>query len=167
MLPHKHEGKTIIVEINEPSAYEYLTNKLPLIEALFKRYRPNGTLSDIDPEDTSLAEFDYYAANALFISSMSIIPPNSNKEYRYTKWEQIENIIRIMLDATNSASLLAIIRESRERHVSPVSFRVEDITCNACGKHIDYVPINDIGTSLLFQVSRRLSNTQINLIEMD
>jgi hypothetical protein len=167
MLPHKHEGKTIIVEINEPSAYEYLTNKLPLIESLFKRYRPDGTLSDIDPEDTSLAEFDYYAANALFISSMSIIPPNSNKEYRYTKWEQIENIIRIMLDATNSASLLAIIRESRERHVSPVSFRVEDITCNACGKHIDYVPINDIGTSLLFQVSRRLSNTQINLIEMD
>ena len=167
MLPHKHEGKTIIVEINQPSAYEYLTNKLPLIETLFKRYRPNGTLADIDPEDTSLAEFDYYASNALFVSSMSIIQPNSNKEYRYTKWEQIENIIRIMLDATNSASLLAIIRESRERHVSPVSFRVEDITCNACGKHIDYVPINDIGTSLLFQVSRRLSNTQINLIEMD
>ena len=42
-----------------------------------------------------------------------------------------------------------------------------EVTCDSCKQHIEYIPINDIGSTLLFQVSQRLSNTQINLIEMD
>ncbi len=163
-LPHTG----IIVEINEPSAYEYVTQKLPLINDLFKRYRPDDNMSEIDPKDVSMAEFDYLAANALFVSAMTIVRNENGKpkEYRFTNWEQIEEIITKALDAEDSGILLKIIEKTRE-NVSPISFRVEDINCSACGRHVDYIPISDIGTSLLFQVSRRLSNTQINLIEMD
>jgi hypothetical protein len=166
---YKLPNTGIIVEINEPSAYEYVTQKLPLIDTLFKRYRPDDSMTKLDPQDVSMAEFDYLAANALFVSAMTIVRQGKDgkpKEYRFTNWNQIEEIITKALDAEDSGILLKIIEKTRE-NVSPVSFRVEDITCKSCGRHIDFVPINDIGTSLLFQVSRRLSNTQINLIEMD
>lgn len=163
-LPHTG----IIVEINEPSAYEFVTQKLPLINDLYKRYRPDGNMSEMDPNDVSMAEFDYLSANALFVSAMTIVRMENGKpkEFRFTKWEQIEEIITRALDAEDSGILLKIIEKTRE-NVSPISFRVEDINCPACGRHEKFIPINDIGTSLLFQVSRRLSNTQINLIEMD
>lgn len=163
-LPHTG----IIVEINEPSAYEFVTQKLPLINDLYKRYRPDGNMSEMDPNDVSMAEFDYLSANALFVSAMTIVRMENGKpkEFRFTKWEQIEEIITKALDAEDSGILLKIIEKTRE-NVSPISFRVENINCPACGRHEDFIPINDIGTSLLFQVSRRLSNTQINLIEMD
>jgi hypothetical protein len=115
-----------------------------------------------------MAEFDYLSANALFISAMTIVREENGKtkEYRFTNWDQIEKIITTALDAEDSGTLLKIIEKTRN-NVSPVSFRVEDINCSACGRHEEYIPITDIGNTLLFQVSRRLSNTQINLIEMD
>lgn len=163
-LPHTG----IVVEINEPSAYEFVTQKLPLINDLYKRYRPDGEVTQLDPNDVSMAQFDYLSANALFVSAMTIIREDNGKkkEYRFTNWEQIEEIITKALDSYDSGILLKLIEKTRE-NVSPVSFRVENINCPSCGRHEDYIPINDIGTSLLFQVSRRLSNTQINLIEMD
>jgi hypothetical protein len=154
----------IIVEINEPSAYDFVTKKLPLIEELLKRYRPDGNMSQIDPNDPTMAEFDYLSANALFVSAMTIV--RGDKEYRFTDWSSIEQIITEGLDAEDSGVLLKIIEKARN-NVSPISFRVNDITCSACKQHYDYMPIPDIGGTLLFQVSQRLSNTQINLTEMD
>ena len=154
----------IIVEINEPSAYEFVTEKLPLVNELFKRYRPNDEMKDIDSDDPSLMEFDYLSANALFVSAMTIV--RDGKEYRYTDWDSMEDIITKSLNSEDSSILLKIIEKARG-NVSPISFRINDITCESCKEHIDYIPINDIGSTLLFQVSRRLSNTQINLIEMD
>lgn len=154
----------IIVEINEPSAYDFVTKKLPLIEELLKRYRPDGNMSNIDPNDPTMAEFDYLSANALFVSAMTIV--RGDKEYRFTDWSSIEQIITEGLDAEDSGVLLKIIEKARN-NVSPISFRVNDITCSACKQHYDYMPIPDIGGTLLFQVSQRLSNTQINLTEMD
>jgi hypothetical protein len=89
-----------------------------------------------------------------------------DKEYRFTNWDDIEKIITTALDAEDSSVLLQIISKSRS-NVSPVTFRVDNINCPACGRHEEYIPIDDIGSTLLFQVSRRLSNTEINLIEMD
>lgn len=154
----------IIVEINEPSAYDFVTKKLPLIEELLKRYRPDGDMSKINPEDPTMAEFDYLSANALFVSAMTIV--RGDKEYRFTDWSSIEQIITEGLDAEDSGILLKIIDKARN-NVSPITFRVNDITCTACKQHYDYMPIPDIGGTLLFQVSQRLSNTQINLTEMD
>lgn len=154
----------IIVEINEPSAYDFVTKKLPLIQELFRRYHPDGDMSKLKPEDPTMAEFDYLSANALFVSAMTII--RDGKEYRFTDWSSMEEIITKGLNAEDSGILLKIIDKARN-NVSPITFRVNDITCTACKQHYDYMPIPDIGGTLLFQVSQRLSNTQINLTEMD
>ena len=161
---YKLPNTGIIVEINEPSAYEFVTNKLPLIDEILKEFRPDSTMADINPEDPTLAQFDYLSANALFVSAMTII--RDNKEYRYTDWPSIREIITKGLNAEDSGILLKIIEKARN-NVSPITFRVDDITCSSCHHHYDYLPIPDIGNTLLFQVSQRLSNTQINLIEMD
>lgn len=165
---YKLPNTGIIAEVNEPSAYEFVNVKLPLINDLYKKYRPEGTMNENDLNDPSMAEFDYLSTNALFISALTIVREENGKtkEYRFTNWEDIEKIITESLDAEDSGILLKIIEKSREKS-SPISFRVENIDCPVCGRHEDYIPINDIGNTLLFQVSRRLGNTQINLIEMD
>ena len=154
----------IIVEISEPSAYEFITKKLNLVQELFNRYVPNGDMSELDPEDPMMVEFDYLSANALYISSMSII--KDGKEYMFDQWEDIEEIIKNCLDTEDSAILLKLISKSRA-NTSPISFYLENIVCPKCGFKRDKLPINDIGQTLLFQVSRRLDNMEVNLKEMD
>ena len=154
----------IIVEISEPSAYDFITKKLNLVQQLFERYVPDGDMSELDPEDPKMVEFDYLSANALYITSMSII--RDGKEYMFDQWEDIEEIIRDGLDTEDSAILLKLIGKSRA-NTSPVSFYLEDIVCPKCGLKRDKLPINDIGQTLLFQVSRRLDNMEVNLKETD
>ena len=165
---YKLPNTGIVAEITEPSAYEFIVKKLPLINDLYKRYRPDGDISKMDPKDVSMAEFDYLSANALFVTALSIIRNENGKtkEYRYTDWESIEKIITTALDATDSGILLQIINKSRDNQ-SPISFRLTNVVCPECGNVVESVPINDIGDQLLFRVSQRLSNTQISLIEMD
>ena len=160
----------IIVDIKEPSAYDFINYKLALIDDLYKRFRPEGDLADLDIEDMSMAEFDFLSANALYIDAMSIIVPNKDpnkkpNEYRYTRWEDIEKILTTSLSTDDSAVLLKIIQQSRTS-TSPVKFQIDNINCPRCKHHTDFIPIPDIGNTLLFQVSRRLDNTQINLKEM-
>ena len=154
----------IIVEISEPSAYDFITKKLNIVQDLFKRYVPDGDMSDLDPEDPRMVEFDYLSANALYISSMSII--KDGKEYMFDQWDDIEEIIKDCLDTEDSAILLKLISNSRA-NTSPVSFYIEDVVCPKCGFKRERLPITDIGQTLLFQVSRRLDNMEINLKEMD
>ncbi len=151
------------VEISEPSAYEFITKKIPLIQKLYNRYVPDGDLKDFDPENEALFEYDYISAHALYISSMSII--KDDKEYMFDGWDDIENIMD-HLDPTDSAALFKLISEART-HTSPISFYLEDQVCPMCGQHSGKQYINDIGQTLLFQVSRRLNNMEINLNEMD
>ena len=158
----------IIVDIKEPSAYDFINKKLPLIDSLFKRFKPDSDISDLDYEDPTMAEFDFLSANALYIEAMSIIVTDkngSNKEYRYTNWDDIENIITTALSTDDSAALLKIIQNSKTT-TSPVSFRINNINCSRCKHHEDFITVSDIGRTLLFQVSRRLDNIQINWKEM-
>lgn len=159
-LPHTG----IIVELNEPSAAEFITEKIPLMDRLYHRYRPNNELSEFDTEDMQMVEFEYLSANALYISAMTIV--RDGKEYRFTNWDDIETIITTALDADDSGILLKLIEKVRG-DVSPASFYLSDITCPSCGHIEKKVNIDDIANTLLFQVSRRLANTEINLIEMD
>ena len=152
----------IIVEVNEPSAHEFITVKLPLMQSLYERYKPGQDMSAANFEDPEMVEFDYLSANALFISAMVIV--KDGKEYRYTNWDDIEKIITTSLSADDSGVLLKIIEKVRS-NVSPVSFYIEDVTCPVCKNHVDKIPVTDIGNTLLFQVSRRLANTPLNLIE--
>ena len=115
-----------------------------------------------------MAEFDFLSANALYIEAMSIIVTDkngTNKEYRYTNWDDIENIITTALSTDDSAALLKIIQNSKTT-TSPVSFRINNINCSRCKHHEDFITVSDIGRTLLFQVSRRLDNIQINWKEM-
>lgn len=153
----------IIVDITEPSAYDFINNKLALLEELYERYVPDGDISELNPNDPAMAEFDYLSSHALYITAMSV--PKDGKEYRYTNWDDIENIITESLSTDDSAILLKVIQESRA-NTSPVSFRIKDINCPACRRHEDHINITDIGNTLLFQVSRRLDNTKIKLTEM-
>ena len=154
----------VIVEISEPSAYDFITKKLNLVQQLFERYVPDGDMSELDPEDPKMVEFDYISAHALYITSMSII--KDGKEYMYDQWDDIEEIIKDSLDTEDSAILMKLIAKSRA-NTSPVSFYLEDIVCPKCGYKRDKIQINDIGQTLLFQVSRRLDNMEVNLKEMD
>lgn len=154
----------IIVEINEPSAYEFITIRLPLIQNLYKKYDPDGKMQDLKSEDPRMAEFDYLSANALFISAMTIV--KGNKEYRYTKWEDIERIITTSLDSVDSSILLKLIQQVRMT-TSPVTFYIENVKCPVCGRNEPKVPITDIGQTLLFQISQRLNSIEINLKELD
>lgn len=168
-MKYKLPTTGIIVEINEPSAHEFITKKIPFINELYSKYDENGKLNQDAMSKAEMAEFDYLVANALYISAFIIIKQDSDgnmKEYRFTNWPQIEQIITTALDANDSGILIKLIEKIRSKS-SPVSFRVENITCPSCKHHEDYIPINDIAHTLLFQVSQRLSNTQINLIEMD
>ena len=115
-------------------------------------------------EDATLAEFEFLSANALYIEAMTIVKDGT--QYRYTNWDDIENILRDSLSTDDSAVLLKIIQQSKSQ-TSPVSFRIHDIECPRCHYREKYLNISDIGSTLLFQVSRRLDNTQINLKEME
>ena len=154
----------IIVEISEPSAYEFITKKLNLVQEIYRRYVPDGDMVELDPEDPKFIEFDYLSANALYITSMSII--KDGKRYVFDQWEDIEEIITNALDTEDSAILLKIIAKSRA-NTSPISFYLEDVVCPQCGYKREKLPINDIGQTLLFQVSRRLDNMEVNLKETD
>lgn len=154
----------IIVEATTPSAYEFVTNKLALTEKLFKRYNPDGQLQELKPDDPRYMELDYLMANAIMIDAMTIV--RDDTEYRFTTWDDIETIITTSLDTDDSAILMKIVNVLQE-DVSPVSFYVENVECPTCKRLDERVPITDISNQLLFQVSRRLVNTKINLIEMD
>lgn len=171
-LPHSE----IEVELSESSAYDFINKKLKLINDLYKRYRPNDAnnegLANLG-DDLSMVEFDYLVANALYIESFAVTPKDENGQYIldengnmikycYDKWDTIENIITNVLDGEDSAILLKLIQEHQAKG-SPVSFRVENIVCPECGKRRPFIPIDDIGQTLLFQLSRRFGDIKINL----
>ena len=152
-----------IVEIDErPSAYDFINRRYPLMDQLRERF------TDPDHPDVDLsenAEFNYLMTQALFITSISKIVGDT--EYRYTNWEDIEKIITKSLDMRDAAILMQLIGKLSAETASPINFYLEDFTCSACGRHQDRIPIPDIGSILIFQLSQRLSSTEINLTEME
>lgn len=152
-----------IVEIDErPSAYDFINRRYPLMDELRERF------TDPDHPDADLsenAEFNYLMSQALFVTSISKIVGDT--EYRYTNWDDIEKIITKSLDMKDAAILMQLIGKLSAETASPMSFYLENFTCDACGRHQDRIPIPDIGSILIFQLSQRLSSTEINLTEME
>jgi hypothetical protein len=161
-----------LIELKDPTAYEFIYEKLPLIEKLYRRYRPDE--EDLTGmmqagEDPELTEFEYASANAMFIESFSIVVPDPNNpdktiEYRYTNWDDIESLFSEKLGMTDSTALLNLIEKYREEKLTPYSFYLKDVKCPRCHNVIEEYPIHDIAHSLLFQMSQRLQNTEITLI---
>lgn len=163
-----------IVEIDDrPSAYDFINRRYQLMDDLRNRFKPTPDMipEGVDPEayiDDALnnnPEYSYLLAHALFITAISIV--QGDTEYRYTTWEDIEKIITTALDMKDASILMQLVNKQASSNVSPMSFYLEDFNCDQCGKHEDRIPIPDIGNSLIFQLARRLSSTEINLIEME
>lgn len=166
-----------IVEINDRgSAYDFLNYTYPLMDRLRKRFTPTPDMipEGLTPEETnefindSLSnngEYAYLMAHALYITAISIM--KDDHEYRYTNWDDIEHIITSALDMNDAAILLQLVQQVGAANVSPMQFYLDGYVCEGCGNVIKRIPIPDIGDTLIFQLTQRLSSTKINLIEME
>lgn len=152
-----------IVDVKTPSAYDYINTTLPLIMDLYKRYRPDEDISEANLRDPSMLEYGTLTVVATFVTSISI--PVGDKEYKYSKWEDIEQIITTALDM-NDSSLICKLAEQFQVQSSPIEFYVENCVCDKCKQKYDRVNITNIADSLLFALARRHQNTTVNLIEM-
>lgn len=155
----------ITIELEDPSVYDYIYTKLPLINSLYKRYRPDGNFGDdrnIGGDD--MVEFQLLLSMALSISA--VIIHKEGVDYRYDKWERIEEIITNSLDNTDSGVLIKLTQVVSEKNEC-FAFYLENIVCPHCGRVSHRVPIHDISDTLLSQLSQRLTNIDINLIDME
>ena len=167
----------LIIEINEPTAYDYLSIKLPLIISKYAERIPEDPNMDNFNEETlqtggdpRLNEFAYKMALMMRISAIIVPPPETDNfdtphEYRFTNWDDIEEQIQL-LPMEDTISLIKLLC-NHEDFASPIDFYVSDVKCPFCGRVEPQIPVNNLITNLLFRVSRRLQNTEINLIELD
>ena len=162
----------IIVEMNEPSAYDYIMTLLPTIIQKYAEKRPNDpNMDEFDEEnlfqDPTLYNFSYKIACMMRISAICIRDKNDpNKEYRFTNWEDIEaqiDAIKIMKDS------MLLVRLAMDSHnlASPVDLYLENVTCPNCGRVEKRIPITNVTQTLLFRASRRLEDMEVNLIKLD
>jgi hypothetical protein len=166
----------VIIEIHEPSAYEYLTVKLPTVIAKYAERVPEdpnmdnfneNTLTSGDPR---LGEFATKMALMLKLSAV-IVPPREDEnyqtphEYRFTNWEDIDAQIS-MLPMEDTIAILKLI-SIQEEASSSVDFYVSNVVCPQCGREEPRIVVTNLIQNLLFRVSRRLQNTEINLTELD
>ena len=163
-LPHTR----IWVEFGEPSAYEHIQDRLPAIQELYTKYRPDDPsmdhYSDDMLQDPTMLEFSYKLACMSQITAMSVV--RDNVEYRYTNWADIDHIICTALDRDDSGILLNLVGQLKNT-TSPAEFYISDVTCPHCGRIEHKLPIDDIAANLLFQISRRLETMEINFIDME
>ena len=152
----------ITVELRDPTVYEQIYEKIPQMDALYKRYKPDGKLEDgIDDN-----EYEFQMMLGMMLSISAVIIHKDGKDYRYDKWERIEEVITTALDNTDSAVLIKLTQVISERNQC-FSFYIENVTCPHCGRLEERVPIDDISETLLSQLSRRLTNIEINLNDME
>jgi hypothetical protein len=159
-----------IVEIDDrPSAYDFINRRYPLMDKLRERFLPDRDMFNSEEEaDEALnnnPEYSYLLAHAMFVTAISKIVDGT--EYRYDNWDDIERIITTSLDMRDAAILLQLVNKLAAENVSPMDFYLENFKCDACGREEKRIPIPDIGNTLIFQLSRRLSSTEINLTEME
>lgn len=162
----------IIVEINEPSAFEYITYKLPImIQEYIKRRPDDPDMENFNEQtlsgDPTLLNFGNKMACLMRISAICIPDPNNPKrEYRFTNWEDIERQIDNINILRDSMTIMKLALESKDM-ANPADFYITDIRCPYCGRVEPRVPIPNITQNLLFQISRRLGDMELNLISLD
>jgi hypothetical protein len=153
----------VLVELDDYSAWDYHNIKLPMMQEIFDRYRPDSGVMDMEkltPEESE--EMNFLLLFLLYIKSITI---NKNgKAYKYSNWRDIEKIVSTHLSNKDISILISIINQTRQTE-SPISFYLSNVKCNKCGREDERIPVNDIMRSLFFQLSSGLSNTTINFVE--
>lgn len=152
------------VEIDNYTAYDYHNTKLPILQEIYERYRPddpNMTSNDLTEEEQN--EMSITLMLVLNIKAMTI--KKDGKRYRYTAWKTIERIIKDHLGNHDIAILIAIVRKIRDTE-SPASFYLENIVCPKCGRKDERIPVDNIMRSLFFPLLASLANTSISFETM-
>lgn len=153
----------VLIELDDYSAWDYHNIKMPILQEVFNRYRPEA--GEIDMEkltEDEASEMNFLIMFLLYIKSVTI---NKNgKSYRYTNWKDIEKVITTHIGNKDLAVLVSIINQVKNIE-SPVSFYLENVQCPKCGRKDDRIPVNDIMRSLFFQLSNGLTNTTVNFVE--
>ena len=169
---YKLPNSGIIIEINEPSAYEYITNKLPLMIEKYTEKRPDDPdMENFNEEtlqgDPTLLNFSNKMACLMRISALSVPDPkNPNREYRFTNWDDIERQIDNINYLQDSMLIMKLVIDARESS-EPADFYIADVKCPYCGRIDERIPITNITQNLLFRISRRLGDMEVNLIKLD
>lgn len=160
-----------LIELDAPSLKDFVETKLDRMRKLFNRFYPDDNFDQLFPQimqELNSNEFNNPEFAILLMGSILISAVSVNKngtDYRYTNWDDIEEIITSHLDLDDSFILFNKILPESNALVSPVSFELEGFICPKCGRKNTNVPIPDIGQSLLFLLSRRYENTEIKLTE--
>lgn len=152
-----------LVELDDYSAWDYHNTKIPIMQEVYQRYRPEDPSmerNDLTQEENE--EMNFTLLFLLYIKSITI--NKDGKSYRYTNWRDIEKIVSSHVGNKDISILLAIIQKVRQQE-SPVSFYIENVECPKCGRKDDRIPVNDIMRALFFQLSSGLTSTSINFVE--
>lgn len=152
------------VEIDNYSAYDYHQTKMPILQEVYERYRPDDpgmTRNDLTEEEQS----EMAITLLLILNIKSVTIKKDGKRYRYTAWRTIEKIITEMLGNKDLGILIAIVKEIRDTE-SPASFYMENVECPKCGRKDDRIPVDDIMRSLFFPLLAGLANTSISFEQM-
>ena len=171
-IRYKLPNTGIIVEINEPSAYDYITYKLPLMIEKYTQKRPDDPDMQYFSEeslegDPTLLNFGNKMACMMRISALNVPDPtNPNREYRFTRWEDIERQIDNIHIMEDSMIIMKLALDARQMAES-ADFYIEQVQCPFCGNIARHIPIQNISQSLLFRLSRRLGDMELNLINLD
>lgn len=153
----------VLIELDDYSAWDYHNIKMPIMQEIYNRYRPNGGNVDMEAlsEDES-NEMNFLLLFLLYIKSVTI--NKDGKSYRYTNWKDIERVVTSHIGNKDLSILISIINQVRNVE-SPISFYLENVKCPKCGRKDDRIPVNDIMRSLFFQLSNGLNNTTVNFVE--
>ena len=153
----------VLIELDDFSAWDYHNIKMPIMQTIYNRFRPDDATMDIESlSEEEAQEFNFLLLFLLYIKSVTI---NKNgKSYRYTDWKDIEKVVTSHLGNRDLNILIGIINQVRNTE-SPISFYMENVECPKCGHKDDRIPVDNIMRSLFFQLSNGLNNTTINFVE--
>ena len=153
----------VLIELDDFSAWDYHNIKMPIMQQVYNRYRPDDKDIDIAAlSEDEQNEMNFILLFLLYIKSVTI---NKNqKSYRYTNWRDIEKVVTSHIGNKDLQILMAVINQVRNTD-SPISFYLENVVCPKCGRKDDRIPVNDIMRSLFFQMSNGLNNITVNFVE--
>jgi hypothetical protein len=163
----------VVVELNAPTVKDFIEGRFGRIREIYERFYPDGNFNTALPRILSNfqkgqyengGEFAILLGAALLVAAVYI--PYKGKMYKYEKFDQMEKILTKQLSFKDSYLLFYEIFPKANMFDSPVSFWLPGYTCPKCGRENVRVPIDDIGESLLFLLSRRYQNTTISLKEL-
>lgn len=148
-----------IFEISHPSAYDYITNKLVILQDLCKEF-------DVPFNENFERNMSRNPVGALYIlcalSTNCILIKRNGNTARFTKWADIRKI----LDTLSNDDIQIIMQVFEKRMTKAAKFEFHNIKCPSCGDVVKVLPIGNLFELMGFNLSRRLQSTEINLIDI-